>query len=529
MERQQGRGEQSNTWQPSCVRGGSSLITAGGIEMWNTKNWFPVRNALVIAFTILCSCAASGIPPQTDAGELFTAFIDALNSKDDARLKEFLAKRTTGSTPVEQRWARLKGLAEMGAPFRVVKIGPIADESVRALVENRNGEELGFVMDFLKGSEPKMRSLRIASPEELDAPPPKDYSDWKDLPGLCASLRSDAQSPGMSLAVIRAGKMEQAVAGVRSSNGNDSVAADDPWSLGSIGKPICSTILGKLIEDGKLRWDLTLGEALADLPMRPGYKKVTIEQIMHHRGGIPEDLNFQRDRVLRIAAGATDPMKIRESYARDILDRDPIAGPGEKFAYSNAGYALLGVIAERAMNKPYEALVRQIVFEPLGLKHCFTGADKLPDPRPSGHVAGTRGLEPQNFSGPLEILMAPAGGGLYMSVADLARFGESHMKGLQGENGLLKAATIQRLHQGIAEESGGGRLYACGWGIESFPGIERMHTHNGSNGTFRAQLSIFPKANLVVASFVNRGGESEPSPPLQAVLAVAKRYAPDRQ
>jgi hypothetical protein len=53
----------------------------------------------------------------------------------------------------------------------------------------------------------------------------------------------------------------------------------------------------------------------------------------------------------------------------------------------------------------------------------------------------------------------------------------------------------------------------------------RPCTHNGSNGTFRAQLSIFPKANLVVAAFINRGGESEPAPPLQAVLAVAKRYA----
>jgi hypothetical protein len=42
---------------------------------------------------------------------------------------------------------------------------------------------------------------------------------------------------------------------------------------------------------------------------------------------------------------------------------------------------------------------------------------------------------------------------------------------------------------------------------------------------FQAQLWIFPKANLVVAAFVNRGGEREPSPPLQAVLAVACRYA----
>jgi hypothetical protein len=51
-----------------------------------------------------------------------------------------------------------------------------------------------------------------------------------------------------------------------------------------------------------------------------------------------------------------------------------------------------------------------------------------------------------------------------------------------------------------------------------------MHTHNGSNGTMISQVAIFPKANMVVASFVNAGGDSEPAPPLQAILAIAKRY-----
>lgn len=130
-----------------------------------------------------------------------------------------------------------------------------------------------------------------------------------------------------------------------------------------------------------------------------------------------------RDVVMRIMAGATDPMKIRENYARDILSRAPIAQPGERFAYSNAGYALLGIIAERTMKEAYEALVRRLVFEPLGLKHSYTGADQLPERRPNGHVSGPQGLQRQNMTGPLEILLAPAGGGLFMSVADLARFG----------------------------------------------------------------------------------------------------------
>lgn len=113
-----------------------------------------------------------------------------------------------------------------------------------------------------------------------------------------------------------------------------------------------------------------------------------------------------------------------------------------------------------------------------------------------------------------------------MSTGDLARFGAEHLKGLRGEDGLLKAATIRRLHEGLPEHEGDPSfLYACGWGIESNPGIETFHGHNGSNGTMRSQLAIFPKSNLVVAAITNCGGEEEPSPGLQAALAIAMRYA----
>src|SRR5438045_2458321 len=254
----------------------------------------------------------------------------------------------------------------------------------------------------------------------------------------------------MAVAMIRHGTLERAVKGTRAMNGGDAVTPDEPWSIGSIGKPICSTIIGRLIEQGKLRWDTTLGEAFKDWPMKEGYRQVTIEQIMHHRGGIPQDLGMRQPQVERIVAGATDRQEIRKNYAKDILSRDPIGKAGENFSYSNAGYALLGVIAETAMNKSYEDLVRENVFEPLGLKNSYTVADTLPKDRPSGHRRGPQGLEIANFNGPIEILYAPAGGGQFMSAADLATFGKMHLDGLRGKDGLLKASTIKRLHQGVA-------------------------------------------------------------------------------
>jgi CubicO group peptidase (beta-lactamase class C family) len=259
--------------------------------------------------------------------------------------------------------------------------------------------------------------------------------------------------------------------------------------------------------------------------MDPGYSAVTLEQIMHHRGGIPADLGFTEKRVDAIVGDAKSATAQRQNYAKDILGRKPIGAPGERFVYSNAGYALLSVIAERAAGKPYEALIHEFVFKPLGLRHSFTNADPLPKARPSGHLDGPNGLEVGDMTGPIENLLAGAGGGIFMSVGDLATYGEAHMKGLQGKDGFLKADTVARLHKGIPEVPGG-RPYACGWSAENIPTLEPFDGHNGSNGTMRSQLAIFPESGVVVAAIVNCGGESEPSPGFSAVMAIAKRFAP---
>jgi CubicO group peptidase (beta-lactamase class C family) len=246
---------------------------------------------------------------------------------------------------------------------------------------------------------------------------------------------------------------------------------------------------------------------------------------MKHRGGIPQDQNFRAPDVNRIVGDAKTPQAIRARYVADILSRDPIAKPDTRFAYSNAGYAILSHIAERTAGVPYEELVRKSVLEPLGMTHSYCGSDTFPAARPTGHVPGPAGLRAMNMGGPLEAMVAGAGGGLYLSVGDLARFGEAHLKGLRGADGFLKADTVERLHSGVPEGGSNGMIYACGWGLHRHPSVESWHGHNGSNGTFRAEMAVFPKANMVVVAIVNRGGENDPSPGLEAVLALAGRHA----
>lgn len=457
--------------------------------------------------------------PQDPSAALFNEFLIALNSKDKKTLETFITKKATTEIPVATRAERLLDLASQGAPFKVEGEVKVEGETVKASVSDRQGIILDFTMTT-QGKPPKMASIMV----EMANRPDPSLAEWKDLASLTQTVMDKAKAPGMAIAMMREGKTETAVAGVREQGKPEKIAPKDPLSIGSIGKPICTTIIGLLIEQGKLKWDQTLKESFPDIAMKPGYEKATLEQLMHHRGGVPGDTGFTAATVKRIVGDATDPVVIRDNYAKDILSRDPIGEPGKVFQYSNAGYALLGHLAEKVAGKPYEQLVREMIYEPLVLKNSFAGNATLPKDHPVGHIPGPDGLRPMTFTGPLEILAAPAGGGMWMSVSDLVRFGQEHLNGLNGKDGLLKAETIKRLHQG-EKEAEGDLLYACGWGIESFPGVETFHGHNGSNGTMRAQLCIFPKAGLVVAAIVTSGGEIGMSPSLQAALAIAGRYA----
>ena len=195
--------------------------------------------AFVLSACLVLIAAGSGIriiPGQQapiTAEYLWKVFFDALNSKDEAKLRDFLVRHSVGTRPLEQRLAMLKDLADAFAPLEVARPSTVAEDGVRVLLKTGGGESLGFILEVQKGPELKMKGLRIGPPAILDEPPAKDYTGWKDLASLCAAIRKDRNVPAMGIAVIREGTLEQSVAGVRVGGGSDAVLADDPWSIGS--------------------------------------------------------------------------------------------------------------------------------------------------------------------------------------------------------------------------------------------------------------------------------------------------------
>lgn len=450
--------------------------------------------------------------------------VTALNTKNVTAIRRYVETDVISNAPFAQRVRRWADLASQGAPFKIVRDLSNAQGHVTAIVLDKNSIRIALTLYYTPLPRPMVQGFGLAPAFRAEGCPP-DLAGWQDLRSLASSICNRTHAPAMAIALIRNGVASEAMVGVRVAGSRSAVQKDDVWSIGSIAKSICATVIGKLIETHKLRWDETLREALPGIPMNESMAKATLEEVMQHRAGIPEETFSAPGQLERLIGPAVAPISIRDRFVTEALNRKPVAAPGSRFFYSNAGYVVLSHIAERTSGKPYEQMVKDVVFKPLNLQHSYMDGDLMPNERPLGHIEGSNGLIPTDDSALLGCVFAGSGEGVFMSAEDLARFGEAHLAGLRGRNGLLKASTIQRLHRGLPEQPSGGRLYACGWGIEKLPGMEIFHGHNGSGNT-RAELAIFPKAGLVVVGITNRGGLDEPSPGMLAVLAIGSRYAP---
>ena len=324
------------------------------------------------------------------------------------------------------------------------------------------------------------------------------------------SVRQAYDLPAVAAAVILDGRVcAVAATGVRKAGSDVKVTSADQFHLGSCTKAMTATLIAILVEKGKLGWDATLAELLPDLveDMRPVYRTVTIRHLLAHRAGLPpansswpEGMSF---RDVHRLPGA--PMQQRLAYTRLILRQEPATTPGEEYLYSNAGYAIAGVIAEQIMKRPYETLMKEMVFEPLGMGSAGFGAMGTPGKidQPWQHRFSDGKLKPV---GPGRFSDNPPaigpGGTVHCAMGDWAKFVLVHLKGRRGEPTILPPSSITELH---TPDFGGD--YAKGWAVKTrdWAGGEVL-THTGTNNQNYAVVWMAPKRNFAVMAATNQGG-----------------------
>jgi len=320
-----------------------------------------------------------------------------------------------------------------------------------------------------------------------------------ELDELLAKALEDRSVPAMTVLVIRDGRIaEQAVRGVRAAGGQDPARLDDSWHIGSDGKAMTATLIARLVERGTLSWSAPLKSMLPALSMRPEYADVTLVELLSHRAGLPPNVDEKL-----IEATRDDPrplMLLRQIYAKQALNDAPVGPPRADASYSNSGYMIAAAIAERATGKPYETLMREEVFAPLGMT-----VDTSPA-KPGQTLGHEAGKPLSGAKSDIPPFFAPAGATMRLSMRDWAAFAIDQMAGERGQGKLLKASSYSFLHT-----AQGATPSALGWGVKSnWPADApiRMLMHAGSNGYWNALIGMAPDSMGAVLVAANAGDGS---------------------
>jgi CubicO group peptidase (beta-lactamase class C family) len=326
-----------------------------------------------------------------------------------------------------------------------------------------------------------------------------------------AAARDKDHLPAVAALVQINGKIEaEAAFGLRALGRPDAVTTDDRWHIGSDTKAFTSTLIGRLVDQGVMRFDDTLAVSFPTLTkeMDPAYRNITVTQLLTHTAGLPtvdDDKDLPELYGVAPGAGLKDQ---RAAIARHYLKKPQASKPGE-FAYSNLGYIIVGAIAEARTGKPWEDLIRQQIFAPLGIKNAGFGSPGTPGKtdQPWGHVETEPGKLVPHDPATADVdantlpVIGPAGT-ISIALKDWLLFAQDHLDGVHGQGKLLKTETYRKLHTPMTERQ------AAGWGVMQAPdGTPLLLTHSGSNGFWLADIRIMPKHDIITLVVMNAGNE----------------------
>jgi CubicO group peptidase (beta-lactamase class C family) len=306
--------------------------------------------------------------------------------------------------------------------------------------------------------------------------------------------------PALAAAVVVRGKTVAAGAvGTRRAGAVIPVTLHDRFHLGECTQPLTARVATSLVARQRLLWTSTVAEVFGELgeETNAALRRVTLEQLLSHRSGLPLDNEDFRNLLQRIRLEPISLASQRYQLLREWA-RLPLASmPGERAQPATMNYVLAAAMMERAGARSWEEMVTEQVFIPLELHSAGLGAQSSLGrvDAPLGHRLSNAGIEPV-LAGPdagEPELLGPSGGA-HMSVLDFARW--------------------------AARSAGnGGR----GWDERSPEWASRpLLNCRGSNGANFAEAWLDPSSGSAIVMMTNVGGSQATT----ALDALARQIFP---
>lgn len=308
--------------------------------------------------------------------------------------------------------------------------------------------------------------------------------------------------PGMAVAVSFKGELKYACGyGYANLQKKIPATANSRFRIASVSKPLTAVGILKLRDQGKLQLDdavldhlpqvrKQIDAVVADFDSR--WHKVTIRQLLQHRGGWDRDESFDpMFQSIRFASALGVPTPANANQVIQAMLSVPLDfDPDERYAYSNFGYCLLGRVIESISGKSYETFMQDNLFRSLGMTSLQIGKT-LPELAATDEVRyydshqGRSVFDPQKS----ELVPSPYGawyleamdahGGWIASVVDLMRF--TAALDVPGQSHLLKPTSLEEMFARPEKANSEAPVYySLGWSNRVLKDGRLNHWHTGS-------------------------------------------------
>jgi len=275
------------------------------------------------------------------------------------------------------------------------------------------------------------------------------------------------------------------------------VTHDTVMHIGSITKTLNTTLVMQLVDDGLVELDAPVVKYLPEFKVKDpaATRAITVKMLLNHTSGIDGELlpdyGHDQETVEKMMARAADMGKIHE--------------PGKDCSCCNTAMVIAGCLAQRVRGKCWYGLIKERIFEPLGLEHAVVlPEDALLHRATVGHFTDPKtGKQKRTTRAFLPLSFAPAGSTAMMSARDLVTFGVAHIGNGVGTNGtrILSETSAKAMRIKTAGLQGVGRVrnFGLGWMLGDSGDIG----HGGGGPGILSWLSIHPEQNFAMAVLTN--------------------------
>lgn len=296
--------------------------------------------------------------------------------------------------------------------------------------------------------------------------------------------------PGVTVLVARGDQLlYKGARGMASIELGVPLQPDHLMRIGSVTKQFAAATLLKQIDEGKAGLDDPLSRFLPDYP---NGGQITLLQLLNHTSGVKS--------YTGIPGYMGNPVRRDLSTAeliREFKDQPVDFPPGEKWAYNNSGYVLLGAVVEAISGKSWHQALDELLLQPAHISSVhYQAGDQLFKGMAQGYTLnGQAQVAPAGF---LSMTQPHAAGALIANTEGLWRWNQA----LHGGK-LISAASYQRM----TTPQGPASSFQYGFGIATGKVRDQaMLSHGGGIHGFVSTLNYLPQSQTTVVILRNSDG-----------------------